>query len=549
MRDYKQMLRQNADVPELSLVEDDINNADIWQSAYWIGSFLFNQDSGEADRLILKAYEKSFRLGLNVRTDLDCFLKATQQLAIIYFQFRMYEEAINKLMVLTANADQVPDWVHLYYASALIHTENLLRLAEEPKIFFRRIDQIDESNPDSVNKRKFIFLEFLNRISELSETRDVSKTDTDCILDKADELGLENTDECHHFKAALGIADEDITSAIEIPAVYESMIADLNQKLFELQSIIDQQKQELNRSKQQTKNDAKELTNLKRDKQNLERRAEMTAQNLRETKEREALAQNRIKALESQLSGNEKSRQQLEENAAVISELQSDVIDLKATLSEVRKENMRLKELSAADNEHLKKLKRELEQSQAEIQKLNSTIANQKTQIEAAQAAVKEAEEKASAESSDQISNRSDPGAQVSSRPSFKADDFLQRRQKILIIGGSEAKADHLRGKLKSLGFDFSKDQLEFELEYDNVKDYASRIKQYSTKYAGIIVGPCPHKAKDIGGYSSFIEKMKSEKGYPHIEEARDKSGNLKISKTSISDAMKRMAVHLQSIA
>ena len=103
--------------------------------------------------------------------------------------------------------------------------------------------------------------------------------------------------------------------------------------------------------------------------------------------------------------------------------------------------------------------------------------------------------------------------------------------------------------KYNLISFDFSKNQLEFELEYDNVKAYAARIVPWSGKYAGVIVGPCPHKAKDIDGYSSFIEQMKSEEGYPHVEEARDKSGTLKISNASIGDAMMRMAVHLQSIA
>lgn len=55
-------------------------------------------------------------------------------------------------------------------------------------------------------------------------------------------------------------------------------------------------------------------------------------------------------------------------------------------------------------------------------------------------------------------------------------------------------------------------------------------------------------KAKDIDGYSSFIEQIKTEGGYPHVEEARDKAGTLKISNASIGDAMMRMAVHLQSI-
>ena len=62
-------------------------------------------------------------------------------------------------------------------------------------------------------------------------------------------------------------------------------------------------------------------------------------------------------------------------------------------------------------------------------------------------------------------------------------------------------------------------------------------------------MGACPHKAEDMDGYSSFIEQTKLEEGYPYVEEARDRSGNLKILKDSIGDAMMRMAVHLQLIA
>ena len=40
---------------------------------------------------------------------------------------------------------------------------------------------------------------------------------------------------------------------------------------------------------------------------------------------------------------------------------------------------------------------------------------------------------------------------------------------------------------------------------------------------------------------------MKSEEDYPHIEEARDKSGTLKISNAFIGNAMMRMAVHSQN--
>ena len=105
-----------------------------------------------------------------------------------------------------------------------------------------------------------------------------------------------------------------------------------------------------------------------------------------------------------------------------------------------------------------------------------------------------------------------------------------------------------MEARLSEMLIRSSNRQKVLDLDYDNIKDYASRIRPWSGKYAGIIVGPCPHKVKDIEGYTSFIEKIRAEEGYPHVEEARDKSGVLKISNASIRDAVMRMAVYLQSI-
>ena len=146
MRNYKVLLKQKAKMPNVKSIQQDIVAADNWDDAYWIGRYVYDQASGEADKLIMDAYEKAFGLGLNIRVNRDCFLTATQQIARIYFQFRKYDEAINKLMVLDSNVDDLPDWVNLYYASAQIHTENILYWAEVPEMLFRRIDGINEAD-------------------------------------------------------------------------------------------------------------------------------------------------------------------------------------------------------------------------------------------------------------------------------------------------------------------------------------------------------------------------------------------------------------------
>lgn len=397
MRDYEVLTIQKAKMPDMldiSIMQQEIEAANNWKDAYWIGKSLYEQASGDADKLIMDAYEKAFELGLNIRVNRECFLTATQQIARIYFQFRKYDEAINKLLVLDSNVDDLPDWVNLYYASAQIHTENVRYWAEAPEMLFRRIDGINEADPESVKRRKYLFLEFIDRISELSKSGGISEVNKEAILEKADSLGLSASKECLDFKVALGI----------IPGIPE------------------------------------------------------------------------------------------------------------------------LPEDAETEWETIEKLKEELIRSNEEIQRLRAIIESLKEQ-----------------------------GGNAPPQPTptdiRDIGSLLPRKQTILIIGGSETKEKHLRGKLKDLGFDFFKDQLEFQLEYDNIKDYASRIKPWSGKYAGIIVGPCPHKVKDIGSYASFIEKIKSEEGYPHVVEAREKSGTLKISKTSIGEAMMKMVLHLQTIA
>ena len=573
MLDYKVLLKRKAKMPDVKTIQKDIKAADNWDDAYWIGRYVYEQASGEADKLIMDAYEKAFDLGLNIRVNRTCFLTATQQIARIYFQFRKYDEAINKLMVLDSNVDDLPDWVNLYYASAQIHTENILYWAEVPEMLFRRIDGINEDDLKSVKRRKFLYLEFLNRISELAKTKDVSEVDKKAILAKASELGIADSRECLNFQFALGI----IPALPEVPdepgletkretetkilSVYEQMVAELNQRLSELQAIIDKQTLTIAQDKAKAEEQAKQISSLQEEKRLADAQNARQAEELKVSKEREYAMQARCKALESQLSGSEAARKQLENDASTIGELRADVEDLKTALTVSRRNNERLQAELVQHQMNINGLKEELLRSQEETQELYATIESQKIQIEVAEvavksadAAVKAAEERAAkvelAQESGEISEkRGTTSVQPTLLDILTVDNFLPRRQKILIIGGSETKENHLRGKLKSMGFNFAKEQLEFELEYENVKDYASRIRPWSGKYAGIIVGPCPHKAKDIDGYSSFIEQIKSEEGYPHVEEARDKSGSLKISNTSIGEAMMRMAVYLQSIA
>ena len=62
MLDYKVLLKRKAKMPDVKTIQKDIKAADNWDDAYWIGRYVYEQASGEADKLIMDAYEKAFSL-------------------------------------------------------------------------------------------------------------------------------------------------------------------------------------------------------------------------------------------------------------------------------------------------------------------------------------------------------------------------------------------------------------------------------------------------------------------------------------------------------
>lgn len=100
--------------------------------------------------------------------------------------------------------------------------------------------------------------------------------------------------------------------------------------------------------------------------------------------------------------------------------------------------------------------------------------------------------------------------------------------------------------------YGFSKNQLDFK-SYDEIKnrgvDKYIQSHRYSQRVAAIIVGPVPHKVKDMKGHSSLIEALKNTQGAPFTIEAKDKTGKLRISKSSFETAVKKVHEHIRAIA
>ena len=185
--------------------EQNIEAASSWEEAFEIGKCLYALKSPEYGRLIAAAYEKAFSLGLNINSDRNCFIEATQEIAYVYLMSGRRDEAINKLLILDSNCENLPDRVNLFIASALIQTDNIRLYAADPKIFFRQLDKINETDAEALRKRSFVFLRFLNRLNKLVLNGTLNEVDTDNILKKARELGVYDSKQCTEFRQTLGL--------------------------------------------------------------------------------------------------------------------------------------------------------------------------------------------------------------------------------------------------------------------------------------------------------------------------------------------------------
>lgn len=87
--------------------------------------------------------------------------------------------------------------------------------------------------------------------------------------------------------------------------------------------------------------------------------------------------------------------------------------------------------------------------------------------------------------------------------------------------------------------------------DYAKIKNLDFRKFRYSDKYAAIIAGPMPHSVKGKGSYSSGLEMLKNEPGYPDVFECilNDNPTNdkLKITKSSLWKALQEVNYKLMS--
>lgn len=130
--------------------------------------------------------------------------------------------------------------------------------------------------------------------------------------------------------------------------------------------------------------------------------------------------------------------------------------------------------------------------------------------------------------------------------PTLPSESESFKRHKILIYGATRIEDGIIYGLAKSMGYD--KKQITIESEYDKHRIDFSEM-QYGSKYSGVLFGPIAHSLPGKGKYSSVIEMMMKEEGYPKVIEIKTESGQLKVTKNTVKNALMEMKVHLETLS
>ena len=115
--------------------------------------------------------------------------------------------------------------------------------------------------------------------------------------------------------------------------------------------------------------------------------------------------------------------------------------------------------------------------------------------------------------------------------------------RRILIIGASQIGKQAIRDIAQECKID--PDDLEFELEYNRNQTFdinklsnkLSNKLRNNAKYRCVFVGPNPHSMTGLDGHNNLIARLREDEGFPPYVELRTMSGELRITKESVTKA------------
>lgn len=191
--------------------------------------------------------------------------------------------------------------------------------------------------------------------------------------------------------------------------------------------------------------------------------------------------------------------------------------------------------LNANSNDIIEVYKLKVYHSELLIEKKDIEIGNLQTEL----SAVRESCKKLTAEIDEQEKSFSSQIDSIRKTEIGMETNVQLNEIKILVLGASQISDKIIFGLAKNL--DISKNQLELITDYSDSKRFDIDKIKFNSSYDGILVGPIAHNIIGSGDYGSAIMKLKTEEGFPPVQEIRNKSGQLKISKTSFKDSLKKL--------
>lgn len=109
-------------------------------------------------------------------------------------------------------------------------------------------------------------------------------------------------------------------------------------------------------------------------------------------------------------------------------------------------------------------------------------------------------------------------------------------KKRIWVVGALSAKWEQLLGLAKQYGLHPSVFQ---HAGYDDVVTTSMVDRVNTAKDVGILIGPVPHSARDVGDYSSLVQQLRHTFGIPVVEmRAQSTSNELRVTKTSFRNAL-----------
>jgi len=245
------MYEKKASIEPLLKIKINPTSFTDWEEAYWFAKCLYAQEDYSLDRKVLDAFDVAFYKGLNIESDRDKFLEATQITAKLHFVYKDYVQTSNQLLMLLTDMDEVPVWINFYFAITQVYT-NLSLTAEDPDFYLFQYLDVAENDDERI-QRNAIFIDFLNILIEKKDSEDLETVALNVIFDKACDYGLNTERTLQYFKDAYGI-EKDIPIILPADVLSEKKtvdeeaqktiieqnirIAELEQKVNELEKTI-----------------------------------------------------------------------------------------------------------------------------------------------------------------------------------------------------------------------------------------------------------------------------------------------------------------------